>query len=88
MCSKQVESVFQGICPEKRCGIRRRTSEEEESQKTKPLQGVPGRLARLRSEFPDLGIDALLITHGPNRRYMTGFTGSAGIALVTQEEAF
>ncbi|MDH2330447.1 M24 family metallopeptidase [Paenibacillus polymyxa] len=61
---------------------------EEESQKTKPLQGVPGRLARLRSEFPALGIDALLITHGPNRRYMTGFTGSAGIALVTQEEAF
>uniref|UniRef100_UPI00406C03EA M24 family metallopeptidase n=1 Tax=Paenibacillus sp. FSL L8-0158 TaxID=2954752 RepID=UPI00406C03EA len=60
----------------------------EDSQKTKPLQGVPGRLARLRSKFTALGIDALLITHGPNRRYMTGFTGSAGIVLVTQEEAF
>lgn len=61
---------------------------EEDGQKTKPLQGVPGRLARLRSKFTALGIDSLLITHGPNLRYMTGFTGSAGIALVTQEEAF
>ncbi len=61
---------------------------EKQIRSTKLVQGVPGRLARLRSEFSALGIDALLITHGPNRRYMTGFTGSAGIVLITEENAF
>ncbi|MFK4342751.1 Xaa-Pro aminopeptidase [Paenibacillus sp. RC62] len=61
---------------------------EKQIRSTKLVQGVPGRLARLRSEFSALGIDALLITHGPNRRYMTGFTGSAGIVLITEEDAF
>ncbi len=45
------------------------------------------RLERLRHEMNKQGIPAFLITHPINRKYMTGFTGSSGIALVTQEKA-
>jgi len=31
----------------------------------------------------ELGLPALLVGHGPNIRYLTGFTGSAGLLLVT-----
>jgi Xaa-Pro aminopeptidase len=33
-------------------------------------------------------MDALLVTSGVNRRYVTGFASSAGAALITKEEAF
>ncbi|MBP2242505.1 Xaa-Pro aminopeptidase [Cytobacillus eiseniae] len=46
------------------------------------------RLDKLRDMFAELGIDAMLITNDQNRRYMTGFTGTAGLVLVTKEEAF
>ena len=39
------------------------------------LHGLRGRLRRS-------GLDALLITHPPNVRYLSGFTGSAGWLLV------
>lgn len=45
------------------------------------------RIDQLRAAFDDAGIDGLLVTGGTNRRYMTGFTGSAGMALITREEA-
>jgi Xaa-Pro aminopeptidase len=45
------------------------------------------RLNNLRSNFSVLGIDALLITSPYNRRYVTNFTGSAGVVLITQKEA-
>jgi Xaa-Pro aminopeptidase len=32
------------------------------------------------------GIDALIVSHVPNIRYLTGFTGSAGAAIVLQQE--
>ena len=32
------------------------------------------------------GLDALLVTSRPNIRYLTGFSGSAGVAVVTREE--
>jgi Xaa-Pro aminopeptidase len=32
------------------------------------------------------GIDALIVSHVPNVRYLTGFTGSAGAALVLRQE--
>lgn len=45
------------------------------------------RIERLRAAFKDADIDGLLVTGATNRRYMTGFTGSAGMALITREEA-
>ncbi len=43
----------------------------------------PSRLDRLRARFEALGVDALLVTTPSNRRWISGFTGSAGVALVT-----
>jgi Xaa-Pro aminopeptidase len=48
-----------------------------------PTMDVAGRAARLRALLADAGVDALLVTHLPNVRYLTGFTGSAGQLLVT-----
>ena len=45
------------------------------------------RLDRLRAHFDALGVDALLVTTPSNRRWISGFTGSAGVALVTRAEA-
>ncbi|MEY9092919.1 M24 family metallopeptidase [Paenibacillus sp. RC84] len=41
------------------------------------------RLERLRRQLTKQGIPAVLVTNAINRRYLTGFTGSAGIVLVT-----
>lgn len=46
-----------------------------------------GRLKRLRAMMCDGQCDAMLITNPYNRRYMTGFTGTAGYVLVTDSEA-
>ncbi|MBA2459597.1 MAG: M24 family metallopeptidase [Gemmatimonadales bacterium] len=40
------------------------------------------RQAALRAALADEGVDALLVTHLPNIRYLTGFTGSAALLLV------
>ncbi|RXI99503.1 aminopeptidase P family protein [Anaerobacillus alkaliphilus] len=45
------------------------------------------RLKKLREKFNENNIDALLVTSEYNRRYITGFTGTAGVALVTEKEA-
>lgn len=45
------------------------------------------RTARLRAELPSLGADAMLVTADQNRRYLTGFTGSAGVAMVSASAA-
>ena len=45
------------------------------------------RLDRLRQKMADQGLDGMLITDSLNRRYLTGFTGSSGFALVTAERA-
>lgn len=37
-------------------------------------------------DFAGLKIDALLVSFGPNVRYLTGFTGSNGVALVTPDD--
>ncbi len=56
---------------------------------TQPLPPltVTGRLDRLRASFDDHGIDALVVTTLANVRYLTGFTGSAGILTVTRDTA-
>jgi Xaa-Pro aminopeptidase len=46
-----------------------------------------GRLERIREKFQEFNIDGLLITSGYNRRYATGFTGTAGVVLISQKEA-
>jgi Xaa-Pro aminopeptidase len=48
---------------------------------------VAGRMDRLRERFDDAGVDALLVTNLWNVRYLTGFTGSAAMLLVTDETA-
>ncbi len=45
------------------------------------------RRGRLAERLPDLGVEALLVTRLPNVRYLTGFTGSRGEALVAPGEA-
>ena len=46
-----------------------------------------GRLERLRAEVRRAKLDALLITHMPNVRYVCGFTGSSGVLLVEPDRA-
>jgi len=45
------------------------------------------KLAKLRANFKDYGIDGLLITNSYNRRYMTNFTGTAGVVLISEKNA-
>jgi len=45
----------------------------------------PDRHAALVALLEAEGLDALLVTSRPNIRYLTGFSGSAGIAVATQD---
>jgi Xaa-Pro aminopeptidase len=45
------------------------------------------RLARLRAQLAESGIDALLVTSPPNLRYLVGFDGTLGALLVSQQAA-
>jgi Xaa-Pro aminopeptidase len=49
---------------------------------------VSDRLGRLRSSMDAAGVDALLVTHLTNIRYLTGFTGSAALLLVRADGAW
>jgi len=44
------------------------------------------RLTRLRASLAASELDALLVTSRPNIRYLTGFSGSAGLVVVTASE--
>ena len=46
-----------------------------------------GRLEKLRARLVELNVDALLVTQNENRRYLSGFTGSAGALLITRDRA-
>lgn len=48
---------------------------------------VTGRLDRLRESFDEHEVDALIVTTLANVRYLTGFSGSAGVLTVTREDA-
>src|SRR5271165_4556150 len=48
---------------------------------------VTGRIDRLRDACDEHGIDALVVTTLPNVRYLTGFSGSAGLLTVTRDGA-
>jgi Xaa-Pro aminopeptidase len=45
------------------------------------------RLTKLRDNLTAEGLDAILITQPENRRYLSGFTGSAGVLLISADEA-
>lgn len=45
------------------------------------------RLHRLVAQFPEKELDALLISAPENRRYLSGFTGSAGYLFISSERA-
>jgi Xaa-Pro aminopeptidase len=45
------------------------------------------RLKRLRGRLAEKGLDAVFITRAENRRYLSGFHGSAGSLLITAGEA-
>ena len=42
------------------------------------------RLSNARDAMRSAGLDALVVTHQPNVRYLTGFNGSAGTVVVTR----
>ncbi|PGY13859.1 Xaa-Pro peptidase family protein [Bacillus sp. AFS031507] len=44
------------------------------------------KIEKLRSNFSTLGIDGILITSPYNRRYISNFTGSAGVVLISAEK--
>ena len=43
------------------------------------------RADRVAGRLPEKGVDLLLVAHGPNLRYLTGFTGSNGMAVVGRD---
>jgi Xaa-Pro aminopeptidase len=43
-----------------------------------------GRLKRLRTVFETNSLDALLVTHLPNIRYLCGFTGTSGVLVILE----
>ncbi|MDP7977129.1 Xaa-Pro dipeptidase [Bacillus sp. WLY-B-L8] len=45
------------------------------------------KLTKLRSAFGEAGIDGILLTNQHSRRYMTNFTGTAGVVLISNERA-
>jgi len=45
------------------------------------------RLEKLHQKLDENGLDAILISQAGNRRYLSGFTGSAGFLLVTEKSA-
>ncbi|MGM0900045.1 MAG: M24 family metallopeptidase [Bacillota bacterium] len=44
------------------------------------------KLQKIQKRIEKLGLDGLLLTSNYNRRYMTGFTGTAGAVLITAEK--
>lgn len=44
-------------------------------------------LARIRQKLSELQIPALMVTDLANVKWLTGFTGTSGVALVTQDQA-
>lgn len=52
-----------------------------------PNNIVESQLQWVRTQFTKWKVDGLLISSGSNRRWLSGFTGSSGQLLITQEKA-
>lgn len=48
---------------------------------------MENRVLKLRHEMEKLNLDAVLIEEGKNKRYISGFTGTAGSILITKEKS-
>ena len=48
-------------------------------------QKIRDRIQKLRQQLGDKGIDGIFISQPENRRYLSGFDGSAGFLLITQQ---
>ena len=48
---------------------------------------MKSRVERLREALAERELDGALISNAQNRRYLSGFTGSAGYLLITQDDA-
>ncbi len=48
---------------------------------------MENRVLKLRQEMDNLNLDAVLIEEGKNKRYLSGFTGTAGSILITKENS-
>lgn len=46
------------------------------------------RLITLREKLAEADLDALIVSQPENRRYLSGFTGSAGVLIISQQKAF
>ena len=46
------------------------------------------RITNIQKQLHNYGIDGLLITKKENRQYATGFTGSAGVVLISADRCF
>jgi Xaa-Pro aminopeptidase len=51
-----------------------------------PVDARPGRLAAIRDDLARHDLDALLVTALPNIRYLTGFSGTSALLVVTAKE--
>ena len=45
------------------------------------------RLDSIRAQFEQAGVDALIVSSDENRRYLSGFSGTAGSLIITPKEA-
>jgi Xaa-Pro aminopeptidase len=52
-----------------------------------PPMELPSRIARLREKLSEAGCDGLVVSDLANVRYLTGFSGSAGLLLLKADEA-
>lgn len=50
--------------------------------------GSEGRLEKLRRRLREAELGALLVTQPENRRYLSGFSGSAGVLLITPRDQY
>ena len=54
---------------------------------TDPELRFPNRVAKLREKLAAEELDAIFISNGENRRYLSGFVSTAGYLLITQTDA-
>ena len=52
------------------------------------MADVTRRLEAIRARLNEEGLDALLVQSAVNRRYLSGFTGSAGALVISPERSW